>query len=84
MAIMDSTSGQTRRDYSVEELRDYLKQIREETGKDIRVILPKRAADREAAADARLLAGVETSATQSMEGFQSKLERSRSRPGATP
>ena len=35
-------------DYTVEELREYLKLIKEETGKDIRVIMPKRQAEREA------------------------------------
>jgi hypothetical protein len=67
-------------EYSVEELREYLKQIKEETGKDIRVIMPKRQAAREEAQDARLMSGVETSEQQSMEGLQSMLERSR---GAT-
>ena len=47
--------------------------IKRETGKDIRVIMPKKAAAREAAEDARLMAGVETSATVSMEGLQAKL-----------
>lgn len=61
-------------DYSVEEIREYLKQIKEETGKDIRVIMPKRQAAREAAEDARLMSGVETSDTMSMEGLQAKLQ----------
>lgn len=65
-------------DYSVEEIREYLKQIKEETGKDIRVIMPKRAAAREAAEDARLMAGVETSETMSIEALQAKLEGGRS------
>jgi hypothetical protein len=64
-------------DYSVEELREYLKQIKEETGKDIRVILPKRAAAREAAAEAKLLADVETSDTVTMESLHAKLEGGR-------
>ena len=64
-------------DYSVEEIREYLKLIKEETGKDIRVILPKRAAAREAAEDARLMAGVETSESMSPEGLQAKLEGGR-------
>jgi len=58
-------------EYSVEEVRDYLKQIKEETGKDIRVILPKRAQAREDAKDAALLQGVETS--ESIEALQAKL-----------
>jgi len=65
-------------DYSVDEIREYLKQIKEETGKDIRVILPKRTAAREAAEDARLMAGVETSESMSLEGLQAKLEAGRS------
>jgi hypothetical protein len=64
-------------DYSVEEIREYLADIKRETGKDIRVIMPKRAAAREAAADAALLAGVETSATMSIEALQAKLEGGR-------
>lgn len=64
-------------DYTVEELREYLAEIKRETGKDIRVILPKRAAAREAAADAALLQGVETSDTMSMEALQAKLEGGR-------
>ena len=79
-------------DYTVEEIREYLKEIKTETGKDIRVIMPKRQAAREAAEDARLLEGVETSATMSMEGLQAKLmqgtgydpiEQSRRRPRGT-
>lgn len=62
-------------DYSVEEIREYLADIKRETGKDIRVVLPKRAAAREEAADAKLLAGVETSATMSIEALQAKLEQ---------
>jgi hypothetical protein len=60
-------------DYSVIELRDYLKQIKDETGREIRVILPKRAAAREAARDAQLLSGVETNATASLEEVQAKV-----------
>jgi hypothetical protein len=62
-------------DYTVEEVRQYLQEIKAETGKDIRVILPKRAQAREDARDAALLAGVETTDSASMEGLQSKLER---------
>jgi hypothetical protein len=64
-------------DYSVEELREYLATIKQETGKDIRVIMPKRAAAREAAHDAALLSGVETSDTMSIEALQAKLEGGR-------
>src|SRR5499427_7413479 len=63
-------------DYSVEEIREYLRQIKEETGKDIRVIQPKRAAAREAAEDARLLDGVETTESMSIEGLEAKLNAS--------
>jgi hypothetical protein len=63
-------------DYSVEEIREYLKQIKEETGKDIRVIRPKREVAREAKEDAKLLAGVETSESESMEGLQAKINAS--------
>jgi hypothetical protein len=64
-------------DYTIEELREYLKQIKDDTGKDIRVIMPKRQADREAVRDAQLLQGVETSEQQSLEGLQAMLERNR-------
>jgi hypothetical protein len=64
-------------EYSTEEVREYLKQIKAETGKDIRVIQPKRAQAREDAQDARLLAGVETAQSQSLEGLQGMLERNR-------
>lgn len=63
-------------DYSIEELREYLKQIKEETGKDIRIIQPKRQAAREAAEDARLLQGVETAESMSLEALQAKLTAS--------
>lgn len=66
-------------DYSVEEIRAYLKEIKEETGKDIRVVLPKRQVDREAREDARLLSGVETSDSVSMEEMHGKLEAGRER-----
>jgi hypothetical protein len=62
-------------DYTVDEIRDYLADIKERTGHDIRVILPKRAQAREDARDASLLTGVETSETQSIEGLQAKLEQ---------
>jgi hypothetical protein len=61
-------------DYTVDEIREYLADIKRETGKDIRVIMPKRAAAREAAEDARLMTGVETSDSVSMEGLQAKLQ----------
>ena len=66
-------------DYTIDELREYLKEIKTETGKDIRVILPKRAQAREDARDAALLVGVETSETQSIEALQAKLEAGRGR-----
>ena len=75
----DYTVQDTFDDYSLEELRDYLKVIKEDTGKDIRVILPKRAQAREDARDAALLRGVETSASASMEEVHGKLEASRTR-----
>ena len=66
-------------DYSVEEIREYLAEIKRETGKDIRVVMPRKAAAREAAEDARLLQGVETSDQVSMEELQGKLEAGRER-----
>ena len=73
----DLTLEDTFDDYTLEELRDYLKQIKEDTGKDIRVILPKRAQAREDAQDASMLRGVDTTDSQSIEGLQAKLERGR-------
>ena len=66
-------------DYSVEEIREYLAEIKRETGKDIRVVMPRKAAAREAAEDAKLLQGVETSDQVSMEELQGKLEAGRER-----
>jgi hypothetical protein len=67
-------------DFSVEEIRDYLKQIKDETGKDIRVIKPKRQVAREELADAQLMSGVDTTESQSLEGLQSMLQRNREIP----
>lgn len=64
-------------DYSIEEIREYLQEIKADTGKDIRVIRPKRAQAREEARDASLMHGVETAETQSLEGLQGMLERNR-------
>lgn len=63
-------------DYSLEEVREYLADIKAQTGKDIRVILPKRAQAREDAQDAALLTGIETSETRSMEDLHAKLVQS--------
>jgi hypothetical protein len=68
-------------DYTIEEIREYLKDIKADTGKDIRVIQPRRAQQREEALDARLMAGVETAETQSLEGLQSMLTRQGRAPG---
>lgn len=82
-------------DYTVEEVREYLADIKRETGKDIRVILPKRAQAREDARDAALLSGVETSESVTLESVQAKMiqgtgydpieqaRRARGRTGAT-
>lgn len=65
-------------DWTVEQLRDYLTQIKEETGKNIRVIVPRNTPQaREEAAEARLLQGVETTEASSAEGLQAALERGR-------
>jgi hypothetical protein len=63
-------------EWSVEQLRDYLVQIKEETGKNIRIVTPRNTPQaREEAAEARLLQGVETTEASSLEALQSKLER---------
>ena len=61
-------------DYSLDELRAYLKQIKDEEGKDIRVVLPKRQQAREDAQTAKLLAGIETAESQSIERFQEVVQ----------
>jgi len=69
----DLTLETTFDDYSVEEIRDYLVQIKERTGLDINVVLPRRAKAREDARDAALLRGVETAETESIESLQAKI-----------
>jgi hypothetical protein len=69
----DLTLETTFDDYSIEEIRDYLAQIKERTGLDINVVLPRRAKAREDARDAALLRGVETAETESIESLQVKL-----------
>ena len=69
----DLTLETTFDDYSIEEIRDYLAQIKERTGLDINVVLPRRAKAREDARDAALLRGVETAETESIESLQAKL-----------
>ena len=62
-------------DYTIAELKEYLVEIKQDTGADIRVIVPKRERAAQDAADARLLSGVDTAETQSLEGVQSMVER---------
>jgi len=63
--------------WSVEELQEYLKQIKDETGKNIRIVTPRRIRAAEEAAEARLLQGVETAERASVEALQQTLERGR-------
>jgi hypothetical protein len=63
-------------DESIEEIRDYLADIKARTGQEIQVILPRKRQAREDAADAALLRGVETSATESLEEVANKVIRS--------
>jgi len=66
--------------WSLEQLREYLVQIKEETGKNIRIITPRNTPQaRRDAAEERLLQGVETSEAASIEGLQATLERGRTR-----
>ena len=67
-------------DYSIEEIREYLADIKRDTGKDIRVIRPRRQAVREAAEDARLMAGVDTTPPHSrVAEFEAEQDRARAR-----
>jgi hypothetical protein len=63
--------------YTLEQLRDYLAQIKEEHGKTIRVIVPRNRPATTAVdtAEARLLSGVETSDTVGIEDVRSKLNQ---------
>jgi len=65
---------------SLEELRDFLQQVKDEAGKNIRVIVGKHKDDQPDTRERRLLDGVETTATASIE----ELERRRGRPGPRP
>jgi hypothetical protein len=60
--------------YTLEQLRDYLKQIKEEYGKTIRVIVPRNRPESTPVdtAEVRLLNGVETSDTVGIEDVQAK------------
>lgn len=60
-------------DYSLDELREYLRDIKEQHGRDIKIIRPRRAQAREDAREAALLRGVETSESVSMEALQAKM-----------
>ena len=63
-------------DYSVEELREYLIDIKNQTGKDLtNIVVPKRRQAREDAQERALLKGVDTAETESLEGFQAKTRR---------
>lgn len=59
-------------DYSVAEIRDYLADIKERTGQEIRAILPRRAQAKQDAQDAALLRGVEQ--VETMESLHGKIE----------
>ena len=65
---------------SLDELRDFLQQVKDEAGKNIRVIVGKHRDDQPDVRERRLLDGVETTATASIE----ELERRRGRPGPRP
>ena len=64
-------------DYSIEDLRDYLKDVKDQTGKDIRVVTPRRQRERESSQERQMLQGVETTETASIEGLQQHLSRRR-------
>jgi len=63
-------------DYSIDDIREYLAEIKRDTGHDIRVIKPRRQREREAQDESRLLVGVQTADSQSLEGLQAAIERS--------
>lgn len=65
-------------EWSVDQLREYLTQIKEETGKNIRIVTPRNTPQsRREDAEERLLQGVETADASSAEALQASLERSR-------
>src|SRR5215467_7194626 len=69
--------------WTLEELQDYVKQIKEETGKDIRIVSPRRrraAKQPEEIADEKATAGVETAATASIEDLSAMLTRGKRGP----
>ena len=62
--------------WSVDELRDYVKQVKEETGKDIRIVVPRGRKAKPAAEEVqaeRELSGVETAETRSLEDLSAML-----------
>ena len=66
-------------DYTVDELREYLRDIKADTGKDIRVVTPRRLRAAQETAD-KLLMGVETTASSSMERLQEHTRQQRRPP----
>ena len=66
---------------SVQELRDFLKQVKEESGKNIKVIVGKHKDNAPDAAERRLLADVDTTDSASIEGLQARLEGSTRKRG---
>ena len=65
--------------WTVDDLRNYLQQIKEETGKTVQVVTPRKRprAYKPDPVEAQLLAGVETAETKSIEGLQEMVSRSR-------
>jgi hypothetical protein len=66
---------------SVQELRDFLKQVKEESGKNIKVIVGKHRDDAPDATERRLLQGVDTTAQSSIEALQAQLTRGQRKGG---
>jgi hypothetical protein len=64
---------------SLEELRDFLRQVKEESGRNIRVIVGKHRDDAPSALERNLLQGVETTESSSIEAVEARRQQRQGR-----